>query len=394
MIETGFVLNLSIRGNPVLQTGHRLVHEDARKMGSLNDETVDLVVTSPPYPMIEMWDDIFAGIDPECAKHLQEGDLNRAFQAMHAVLDEAWQELYRVMKPGALACINIGDATRSAGGRFRLFTNHSRILARFFELGFDVLPPVIWRKQTNAPNKFMGSGMLPAGAYVTLEHEYILIFRRGPKRLFVTAEEKAGRRQSSFFWEERNRWFSDLWDLKGARQESGYSPARSRSAAFPPALPFRLINMFSVLGDLVLDPFSGTGTTALAAAAAGRNSVSLEIDTRYMEIVKTRLMESLPGLNSYNLERIIGHLGFVRDYEVEKGSLKYNNRYFGFPVMTGQEVDLKLVFARSIKESAPASFQVSYFSDSYIQSLVPGNMDLGQLTDNGGVQASFTFQVD
>src|SRR5690606_1592163 len=140
----------------------------------------------------------------------------------------------------------------------------------FIRLGFANMPNILWRKQTNAPNKFMGSGMLPAGAYVTLEHEWILVFRKAGKRTFRSEAEKKLRRESAFFWEERNTWFSDLWDLKGVKQKITNSGSRDRSAAYPFELPYRLINMYSVKGDIVLDPFLGTGTTALAAMATER----------------------------------------------------------------------------------------------------------------------------
>ncbi|MGD9382562.1 MAG: hypothetical protein PVH55_00780 [Desulfobacterales bacterium] len=91
-----------------------------------------------------------------------------------------------------------------------------RVLKIALDLDFSTLPCIIWRKQTNAPNKFMGSGMLPAGAYVTLEHEYILILGKGPKRVFEKQEDKRKRHDSAIFWEERNSWYSDVWfDAKG-----------------------------------------------------------------------------------------------------------------------------------------------------------------------------------
>ena len=127
----------------------------------------------------------------------------------------------------------------------------------------------------------MGSGMLPAGAYVTLEHEYILILRKGSKREFKLDAQKQNRRESAFFWEERNAWFSDVWmDLKGTSQNLGNRTARLRSAAFPFDLPYRLLNMFSVKGDTVVDPFLGIGTTMWAAMAAGRNCIGYEIEAR------------------------------------------------------------------------------------------------------------------
>jgi DNA modification methylase len=216
-----------------LQSSHRVVYRNSRKLHTLADESIDLVVTSPPYPMIEMWDNLFAGLNPDTGIYLDRGDCRKAFESMHQILDEVWAELFRVMKAGAIACINIGDAVRSIKNRFQLFANGSRIQSKFLEIGFDVLPAILWRKQTNAPNKFMGSGMLPAGAYVTLEHEYILIFRKGDKRAFNSPEEKKRRRQSSYFWEERNRWFSDLWDFKGTGQGISDRNLRNRSAAYP-----------------------------------------------------------------------------------------------------------------------------------------------------------------
>ena len=154
--------------------------------------------------------------------------------------------------------------------------------------GFTSLPDILWRKPTNAPNKFMGSGMLPAGAYVTYEHEYILIFRKGGKRAFDRPPRRRQlRRRSAYFWEERNVWFSDVWtDLTGDAPGSRRRETRARSAAFPFELPYRLIQMFSVYGDTVLDPFAGArarrsprrsrrGATASASSGTRRSSRSI-----------------------------------------------------------------------------------------------------------------------
>lgn len=343
-----------------MQTEHRFIYSDSRNLKALNNNSIDLVVTSPPYPMIEMWDSQFASFIPNLEKMLGKNDYSGAFEAMHLELDRVWVELKRIMKQGALACINIGDATRAMDGRFRLFANHARVQSKFFELGFDLLPVILWRKQTNAPNKFMGSGMLPPGAYITLEHEYILTFRKGPKRAFVTEKEKQNRSESTYFWEERNSWFSDLWDFKGTRQEINSVELRKRSAAYPFLLPFRLINMFSVFGDTVLDPFSGTGTTALAAIAAGRNSINCEFESSFYRPVKDRLIREAPQLSSFNRERIARHLEFAENYQKEKGKLKYLNKNYGFPVMTRQEQDLKLAFVENIKEQEGNNFMANY----------------------------------
>jgi DNA modification methylase len=365
-----------------MHTVHTVYYEDSRAMDKIADASIDLVVTSPPYPMIEMWDGLFAELDPEIGRLLAQGDSMGAFEAMHRVLDAVWLELFRVMKEGAFACINIGDATRTIGGRFQLFANHARLQNKFFDLGFDILPSIIWRKQTNAPNKFMGSGMLPAGAYVTLEHELILIFRKGSKRTFNTAAGKQRRMQSGYFWEERNVWFSDLWDFKGVRQdlEPAGKELRARSAAFPFLLPFRLINMYSLLGDTVLDPFLGTGTTMLAAIASGRNSIGYERDRGFAQPLKERIAREYSRLNSYNRQRLEDHVNFVAVYTAEKGRLKYTNRHYSFPVMTRQEQNLQLPFVESVSETAPGIFTAVYCEPPEAGSLV----EAGFKRVNGG----------
>ena len=199
-----------------MKTQHKFIFQNSKQMGALPSERADLVVTSPPYPMIKMWDKIFCDLNPSIENALDSSAGMEAFELMHQQLDPVWDEVFRVLKNGRFACINIGDAVRTINGDFQLYTNHSRILSYMQKLGFSSLPAILWRKQTNAPDKFMGSGTLPANAYVTLEHEYILIFRKGSKRVFNKPEEKQLRRESAFFWAERNTWFSDIWfDIKG-----------------------------------------------------------------------------------------------------------------------------------------------------------------------------------
>ena len=337
--------NLACRGiryiMQAMQTLHKIYFSDARTPSIIPSETVDLVVTSPPYPMIGMWDELFGSFSSEIQKALDTED-EGIFELMHLELDEVWRQMYRVLKPGGILCVNIGDAVRTYADRFRLFPNHSRIIAGCLSSGFSALPLILWRKQTNAPNKFMGSGMLPAGAYVTLEHEYILVFRKGGKRLFLSEEEKNKRRESGYFWEERNQWFSDLWDLKGAGQTLRDKNLRERSAAYPPELALRLITMYSLLGDTVLDPFLGTGTTSRAAAVTGRNSIGLELDNNFAP-----LLFQDPGLivqqgALWSEDRVKKHMSFIEEYRQKKGEPRYINGPHGFPVVTRQEMRMRL----------------------------------------------------
>lgn len=326
----------------------------------LSDKSVHLVVTSPPYPMIDMWEDSFKvqGIDVNSSN---PDSIDYTFNAMHDILDSAWKEMYRVLCPGGFLCVNIGDATRTLDGTFRLFSNHSRILQKCIQLGFHNLPNIIWRKQTNAPNKFMGSGMLPAGAYVTLEHEYILIFRKPGKRLFKSEQEKLLRKESAFFWEERNVWFSDVWDFKGTTQALNKSANRERSGAFPIELPHRLINMYSLRGDTVLDPFLGTGTTTLSAMINGRNSVGYEIDESFIEVIDNRMKGSFTTEgNSYTYGRLSNHQRFVEEYKLKGRELKHTNVHYHFPVMTNQETNLRLFGMKEIVRVGTNQYRVSY----------------------------------
>ncbi len=330
-------------------------------MKGVDSESVDLVVTSPPYPMIEMWDEMFVAQNQAISKALSKGKGPDAFELMHKELDSVWNEVHRILKKGGIACINIGDATRTIDGDFVLYQNHARILTYLLKIGFSSLPVILWRKQTNAPNKFMGSGMLPPSAYVTLEHEFILILRKGSMRGFKTAKEKQIRRQSAFFWEERNVWYSDIWlDLKGTAQGLNYEQMRLRSAAYPFELPYRLINMFSVKGDMVLDPFLGTGSTTLAAMAACRNSVGFEIEPSFQNPIVSQMDTIVPFSNEQIRNRIKNHIGFVKERFKTKGAFKHMNKQYGFPVVTNQEKELLLNQLVSASQISDGVFEVSY----------------------------------
>lgn len=341
-------------------TRHRIEFSDSRSLSTVKNESVDLVVTSPPYPMIEMWDSLFTSLNPEIGEALERFDGSRAFDLMNLELAKIWAELARVVKKSGFVCINIGDATRKIGDQFQLYSNHSRITSDFITLGFQPLPMALWKKVTNSPNKFMGSGMLPAGAYITLEHEYILVFRKGGKREFNTFDKKRLRNQSAFFWEERNKWFSDSWDLKGVKQATNNEAIRQRNAAFTFELPYRLINMYSVKGDTVLDPFLGTGTTTFAAITSERNSIGVEFDKNFYSILFNGLKDLPENANNTITRRLEDHVAFCKNYQKEKGPIKYKNKCFGFPVMTKQETELELKHISAINFSDLENITVEY----------------------------------
>ncbi len=322
-------------------TTHRIDPGDARRLDAVPSASVQLVVTSPPYPMIALWDEAFTRMDPRVGALLDAGDGMGAFEAMHATLDAAWAECARVLCPGGFLCVNVGDATRTVAGRFGLYPNHARIVTALSKLGLCPLPDILWRKPTNAPNKFMGSGMLPAGAYVTYEHEYVLVFRKGGPRTFDAASRRR-RAESAYFWEERNLWFSDLWaDLRGVPQRV-VGADRPRSAAFPFELPYRLVQMYSLQGDCVLDPFAGTGTTLLAAAASARSSIGVEADPGLAAAARAAL-DAAPAIGARRAaDRLAEHAAFVRA-RTEAGRVPgHRNLPYDVAVMTLQERFLTL----------------------------------------------------
>jgi len=328
-----------------VQTTHAVHVGDARDL-SLADDSVELVVTSPPYPMVEMWDGSFAAQDPGIADALRAGDGDRAFESMHDLLDGAWAEVARVLAPGGIAVVNVGDATRTVDGTFRQYPNHVEITRRMPGHGLSALPDIVWRKPTNSAAKFMGSGMLPSNAYPTLEHEHLLVFRNGDTRAFPPGDED--RYASAYFWEERNEWFSDLWELTGTRQDLS-GDARERSGAFPLEVPLRLVLMFSVYGDTVLDPFWGTGTTSMAALVAGRSSVGVEREPDLVETFDERAREAPALSRQVATDRLEAHRAFVADRRADGDEPGYQAEHYDFPVVTKQERSIRLQVVESVE---------------------------------------------
>jgi DNA modification methylase len=343
--------------SPIVNTNHRILLGDARdRLTELDDNSVELVVTSPPYPMIAMWDDVFDELSGSNIEYMlrtadeDSGTGFSAFDSMHEVLTDVWRELARVVVPGGTLCINIGDALRSFGDQFQCYPNAAMIVDYFhFCWGWRLLPSILWHKSTNSPSKFMGSGMKPPNAYVTQEHEHILVFRNGSNRVFTDAGSRGTRDESAYFFEERNQWFSDRWEIAGESQYFDSSTDRQRTGAYPFEIPYRLINMYSIYGDTVLDPFWGTGTTTLAAMVTGRSSIGIEID----EAVTESFADDVIGVQQlsarHNLDRLSNHEWYVTSSESTQTLV---NKNYGFPVTSGQERDIRLYNIDSIDQTS------------------------------------------
>jgi site-specific DNA-methyltransferase (cytosine-N4-specific) len=266
-------------------------------MSELADASVQLMVTSPPYPMIAMWDELFSKADPRIADLFKKLDTERndetvrqIYDVMHDYLAKVWQETYRVLVDGGIVCVNIGDATRSINGNFQLFPNHSRVTEVCEKIGFMTLPYILWKKPTNKPaykgkGAFLGSGFLPPNAYVTLDCEFILLFRKGSLRKFQPKDTL--RYESAFTKKQRDEWFSQIWTVKGTRQTA--DQLERRTAAYPEEIADRLIRMFSVKGETVLDPFLGSGTTTKIAIQNERSSIGYEVDQNLLPVLTKKI---------------------------------------------------------------------------------------------------------
>lgn len=321
-----------------MKTEHEVEIGDARE--AKIQRNIDLVVTSPPYPMIEMWDEGFSEMNEEIGEALERDEDRKAFDLMHEELNKVWDRIEECTSEGSIVCINVGDATRKIGGSFSLYPNGARIIEEFEKRGFESLPKLIWRKPTNSPTKFMGSGMLPPSAYVTLEHEHILIFRKKGGRRQPESENRSA---SAYFWEERNKWFTDLWeDIRGTSQSLNGSELRDRSAAYPFEIPHRLINMFSVKGDWVLDPFWGTGTTTIAAMVNARNSIGIEIEENFTEYFSDRLEDIGKISKEVQRKRLRDHKEFCEERMENGKEFKYQMENYDLPATTKQEKDIVL----------------------------------------------------
>jgi DNA modification methylase len=266
---------------PFDSTEHRLHLGDARDHSWIPDESVHLVVTSPPYWTLKRYAD----------NERQMGAIED-YDAFLNELDRVWAECARVLVPGGRICCVVGDVCvpRKKAGRHFVMPLHADILVRSRRLGLDCVTPILWHKIANGAMEAEGNGAgfygkpYQPGAVVKNDIEHILFLRKGGQYRTATPLQKAFSMLSK---REMQAWWRSIWtDIKGASTRLGHP------APFPVELADRLIRMFSFAGDMVLDPFAGTGSVSLAALATGRNSIGNEIEPSYFEIARRRLTEA------------------------------------------------------------------------------------------------------
>ncbi|MBU0717941.1 MAG: site-specific DNA-methyltransferase [Planctomycetes bacterium] len=269
-------------------TIHRFIEGDARDLSFLDDESIHLVVTSPPYWTLKEYRP-----NPDQLGHVTD------YEEFLAALNSVWSECWRVLVPGGRVVCVVGDVclSRRRNGRHVVVPLHADICVMCRKLGFDNLNPIIWHKIANANYEVSGSTTFLGKPYepnaiIKNDIEFILMQRK-PGAYRKPTEQQ--RRLSKIAKEEHREWFRQFWTIPGAS-------TRKHPAPFPLELAYRLVRMFSFVGDTVLDPFLGTGTTSLAAMKCARHSVGVEIDTVYLRQAWRRGSEQASDLfSSYDL---------------------------------------------------------------------------------------------
>jgi DNA modification methylase len=276
-------LNQHYRSNswpqPYDRTKHVLRTGDSRNLSWLPNKSVHLVVTSPPYWNLKKYE----------SNSAQLGDID-SYEIFLEELDKTWRECERVLVPGGRICCVVGDVCvpRKREGRHYVMPLHADIMVRMRKLGLDSLTPILWFKIANGKTESEGNGAgfygkpYQPGAIVKNDVEYILFFRKPGEYRSPTPIQKA---LSMLTKDEMKDWLRSAWyDIPGESTRNGHP------APYPVNIADRLIRMFSFAGDTILDPFSGTGTTSLAAMRLGRNSVGSEIEYKYHLNAKSRLL--------------------------------------------------------------------------------------------------------
>lgn len=254
-------------------TEHKIIFGDSRSLNQVNDKSVQLIVTSPPYWQLK-----------DYGSKEQIG-FNDSYEEYINNLNLVWQECNRVLADGCRLCINIGDqfARSVYYGRYKVIPIRTEIIRFCESLGMDYMGAIIWQKtttmNTSGGGAIMGSFPYPRNGILKMDYEFILIFKKLGNAPKPTPQQKAASQMTKDEW---NQYFSSHWHFNGIKQ-------MGHMAMFPEELPKRLIKMFSFVGETVLDPFAGSGTTSLAAKHLGRNSIGYEINKEFGPVIKEKL---------------------------------------------------------------------------------------------------------
>ena len=261
--------------NPIpLQFLNKIFCKSSEKMEELPDNSVHLMVTSPPYNVGKEYDEDFT------------------LEEYLSFLKTVWKEVYRVLVPGGRACINVANL-----GRKPYIPLHAFIAKDMFELGFLMRGEIIWNKASSAsPSTAWGSWLSPANPTLRDVHEYILVFSKG-----MFSRKNMNKRKSTISRDEFLEFTKSVWTFPAVSAKEVGHPA-----PFPVELPYRLIQLYTYEGEIVLDPFMGSGQTAIAAIKTGRHYVGYDIEEEYVKLTEKRIKEFLIEYKSPKLFEFTG----------------------------------------------------------------------------------------
>ncbi len=325
-----------------MKTYHKIINGDSRSMIELDDNSVHLVVTSPPYWQLK-----------DYGSENQIG-YNDSYENYINNLNLVWKECYRVLHNGCRLCINIGDqfARSVYYGRYKVIPIRQEIIKFCESFGFDYMGAVIWQKVTTSNTTGggvqMGSYPYPRNGILKLDYEFILIFKKLGEAPKPTKEQKELSKMTPEQW---NTYFAGHWNFPGTKQNK-------HIAMFPDELPTRLIKMFSFVGENVLDPFAGSGTTSLMAKILSRNSIGYEINPEFIPIIKEKLNINQTDLDSTDYE-FIKQTDLNIDFNKDIEKLPY---IFKDPHILDKKIDIKKLQFGSKIDKDSSSKREEFFS--------------------------------
>jgi modification methylase len=309
---------------------HKIVITDSRSMAEVADESVHLIITSPPYWQLKDYDnDLQIGFHDTYEKYINN-------------LNLVWQECHRVLHDGCRLCVNIGDqfARSVYYGRYKIIPIRTEIIKFCETIGFDYMGAIIWQKVTTCNTTggatIMGSYPYPRNGIIKIDYEFILLFKKPGDSPKVS---KAIKEESKLSVEEWNEYFAGHWNFSGEKQDK-------HLAMFPEELPLRLIRMFSFIGETILDPFIGSGTTSLAAKHLHRNSIGYEINENFLPIIRRKIDQEQTDIFEKTDIQILKPKRPSVDYELQVKGLPY---IFQDPIRFDKKMDpRKMTFGSKI----------------------------------------------
>lgn len=311
-------------------TEHRIIFGDSRSLNQIEDKSVQLIITSPPYWQLKDY-----GTDDQIG-------FNDSYEDYINNLNLVWKECDRVLADGCRLCINIGDqfARSVYYGRYKVIPIRTEIIRFCESLGMDYMGAIIWQKtttmNTSGGGAIMGSFPYPRNGILKMDYEFILLFKKLGNAPKPTKEQKE---QSAMTKEEWGQYFSSHWNFNGVKQIG-------HIAMFPEELPKRLIKMFSFEGETIFDPFAGSGTTSLAAKNLGRNSIGYEINKEFAPLIKEKLCSNQLVLGDES--RVV----FCEDKKGKSCSFEQLPYVFHDPHKMDKKIDVKkLQFGSKIDSS-------------------------------------------